>query len=70
MGKTPWGCCHGGRSSPIVSPMDNTDKRTYESPRLVVEGALKDLTLGEATGNFTDKLFPQNTPFNQLTFTN
>ena len=46
------------------------EKRTYEAPVLKVEGKVKDLTLGQADGNFTDKAFPTNTPKPQLTFTN
>ena len=46
--------------------MDN--KRSYETPVLQFEGTVKDLTLGGKVPGKTDKLFPQGTPFSQLTF--
>ena len=43
---------------------------TYTPPRLIDLGTVRELTLGQATGNFTDATFPQNTPFSDLTFSN
>ncbi len=50
--------------------MDNTaePKKTYEAPALQVEGTVQDLTLGNTTGNYTDKSFPAGTPIGKLTF--
>jgi hypothetical protein len=43
-------------------------KRAYETPRLEVEGNIRELTLGAKTGNFLDATFPAHTPFGKLTF--
>jgi hypothetical protein len=43
-------------------------KKTFVSPKLTVHGDVEVITLGFANGNFTDKLFPIQTPKPQLTF--
>ncbi len=43
-------------------------KKAYNSPRLVIHGDVEKVTQGLSTGNFTDKLFPVDTPKPQLTF--
>jgi hypothetical protein len=43
-------------------PMD------YTTPTVVDYGDLAELTAQLSTGGHTDAQFPQNTPFNQLTF--
>jgi hypothetical protein len=40
----------------------------YEAPEVTDYGKLTDITAGQASGNFTDKTFPTNTPFSDLTF--
>jgi hypothetical protein len=40
----------------------------YKAPKIVDYGTLVDLTAGQANGNFTDAVFPNNTPKSQLTF--
>jgi hypothetical protein len=44
----------------------------YAKPELRVVGSLRDLTMGQAVGQFTDCTLPVNTPFNQIhiTFSN
>lgn len=48
--------------------MDTTKKRAYKAPIIIVEGSVKELTLGSATGKKLDKNFPAGTPFTSLTF--
>lgn len=43
-------------------------KKFYQAPKLVVHGTVAQMTQATGQGNFTDKLFPNNTPKNQLTF--
>jgi hypothetical protein len=40
----------------------------YETPRIEDHGDLAELTAGGSSGEFTDKLFPENTPKSELTF--
>lgn len=42
----------------------------YEKPTVVEYGDLRELTAALADGNFTDADFPQNTPKDELTFSN
>jgi hypothetical protein len=48
--------------------MENTEKRTYESPEIEVVGALVDHILGLSTGPQTDAAFPAHTPKTLETF--
>jgi hypothetical protein len=41
---------------------------TYETPKVVDLGDLVQVTAGQINGNFTDKAFPVNTPFKDITF--
>lgn len=43
-------------------------KKTYEAPTLTVHGTVEEVTQGTSTGNHTDRLFPNDTPKDQLTF--
>ncbi len=43
-------------------------KAQYEAPALTVVGTFEEITQGSSDGNFTDKLFPVDTPKPQLTF--
>jgi hypothetical protein len=43
-------------------------KQPYETPVVKVIGSLHELTLGSASGNFTDQAFPAGTAFKSLTF--
>ncbi len=45
-----------------------SSKTAYESPELIVHGALEDLTHGGAVGSALDAAFPVGTPFGDLTF--
>ena len=45
-----------------------TTKKTFVSPKLTVHGDVEVITLGFQNGNFTDKMFPIQTPKPQLTF--
>jgi hypothetical protein len=47
---------------------DQRDTRPYEAPRLRSEGTVRDLTFGQSDGDFTDAVFPVNTPKSALTF--
>jgi hypothetical protein len=47
---------------------NKTTKKVYVSPELTVYGDVNVITLGNADGNFTDQLFPDGTPKNELTF--
>jgi hypothetical protein len=42
----------------------------YEAPRIEDYGDLVELTAAQDDGNFTDAAFPQNTPKDDLTFSN
>lgn len=44
------------------------DTFEYETPRIEDHGDLAELTAGGSTGEFTDKVFPENTPKSDLTF--
>lgn len=49
--------------------MDSAEKREeYETPKLVVHGAIESLTQGLETGSFLDANFPAGTPASDLTF--
>jgi hypothetical protein len=50
------------------SNLDGGQKRAYEAPQLVVEGNIRELTLGNKTGTQLDASFPIHTPFKNLTF--
>jgi hypothetical protein len=45
-------------------------KKDYSAPALTVFGNATALTQGHANGNYTDKIFPINTPKKDLTFSN
>jgi hypothetical protein len=45
-----------------------TEKKPYEAPRITVLGDIEAITLGSATGQFTDAAFPIGTPFRSITF--
>jgi hypothetical protein len=40
----------------------------YETPTFEVVGSVRELTLGNKHGNFTDATFPPHTPKGQITF--
>ena len=40
----------------------------YVAPEVTDYGKLTDITAGQAHGSFTDRSFPNNTPFSDLTF--
>jgi hypothetical protein len=40
----------------------------YVAPEVTDYGKLTDITAGQASGSFTDRTFPTNTPFSDLTF--
>lgn len=48
-------------------PMEK-DRIEYEAPRIEDHGDLAELTAGNASGEFTDKLFPVHTPKKDITF--
>jgi hypothetical protein len=50
------------------SPDSTSEKLVYDAPRLVVEGNIRDLTLGFKHGQFLDAAFPTHTPIHHLTF--
>ena len=43
-------------------------KKSYQAPKLIVHGTVAEMTQAKGDGNFTDKLFPDNTPKSELTF--
>jgi hypothetical protein len=43
---------------------------SYQPPTVNDYGTLVELTAAQATGNFTDRDFPVNTPKEDLTFSN
>ena len=43
-------------------------KKTYEMPKLEELGSFEAMTQANGAQNSTDQLFPDNTPFNELTF--
>ena len=43
-------------------------KKPYTPPCIKVFGAIEAITLGTASGQFTDAAFPQHTFFKDLTF--
>jgi hypothetical protein len=43
-------------------------KMTYEAPIMRAHGKVEALTKGGSDGNFTDAIFPVNTPKGALTF--
>lgn len=43
-------------------------KLNYEAPELNEVGSFEELTLGGQDGDFTDAVFPSNTPRGELTF--
>ena len=45
-----------------------TEKQTYEAPQLDRVGSLEEMTLGNATGSFTDKAYPTGTALSSETF--
>lgn len=47
---------------------NNTVKKPYTAPRIIVLGDIEAITLGTQNGNFTDAAFPANTPRRTLTF--
>jgi hypothetical protein len=47
---------------------DQPNQKRYEAPRLRSEGSVRDLTFGQSDGDFTDAVFPVNTPKKLLTF--
>lgn len=54
-----------GRETKLADPRN---KAQYEAPALTVVGTFEEITQGSSDGNFTDKLFPVDTPKPQLTF--
>jgi hypothetical protein len=42
----------------------------YEAPKVEDYGTLVELTAAQADGAFTDRAFPENTPKEDLTFSN
>ncbi len=44
-------------------------KRAYSSPKLAVYGNVEAITKGNANGDFLDQDFPDDTPGDELTFT-
>lgn len=67
VGEDPLGVLSPAPLFPDTSPM-TSNKRTYETPELSVEGKVKDLTLGDKSGAKLDATFPAGTPAGQLTF--
>lgn len=47
---------------------ETTTKKTFVSPKLTVHGDVEVITLGFSTGDWTDRVFPIQTPKPQLTF--
>ena len=45
-----------------------TEKQTYEAPQLDRVGSLEEMTLGNATGSYTDKAYPVGTALSSETF--
>jgi len=45
-----------------------TEKLSYEAPKMTLVGSLEQVTQGHATGARTDAAFPTGTPFGSLTF--
>lgn len=45
-----------------------TTKKTFVSPKLTVHGDVEVITLGFSVGNWTDAVFPVQTPRGDLTF--
>ena len=43
-------------------------KAVYEAPTVAEVGTFEAITQGTQTGNFTDRVFPNDTPRGQLTF--
>ena len=48
--------------------MNNPTKKAYQTPRVTVHGDATQLTQGTSVGNFTDRVFPADTPRGDLTF--
>lgn len=48
--------------------MNNTQKKSYEAPRLNKVGSFEEVTQGASKGSSLDATFPVGTPFGQLTF--
>ncbi len=44
-------------------------KRSYSSPMLTAYGSVEAITKGQADGDFLDQDFPDDTPGDDLTFT-
>jgi len=40
----------------------------YEAPQVIVAGTLESLTQGDASGEYLDQTYPQNTSISSLTF--
>jgi hypothetical protein len=45
-----------------------TEKKPYQTPRMVVLGDIEAITLGTSDGDLTDAAFPVNTPRRDITF--
>ena len=43
-------------------------KKTYEAPKFEKLGSFEAMTKGGAAGDFTDAVFPSDTPRGELTF--
>ncbi len=43
-------------------------KKTYEAPKFEKLGSFEAMTKGGSTGDFTDAVFPSDTPRGELTF--
>lgn len=48
--------------------MEQHTTDAYEAPTSVVIGTVRQLTQGSSDGNFTDAVFPVDTPKKDLTF--
>lgn len=48
--------------------MNNTQKKSYEAPRLKTVGSFEAVTQGASSGKKLDAGFPADTPFDALTF--
>lgn len=48
--------------------MNNTQKKSYEAPRLSKVGSFEAVTQAAGKGSLLDANFPVGTPFGELTF--